>query len=64
MSDENAAARPDLSTPKGFTYVNREQLLRTWGCTCSSPLHGWRPNVGPRCRLCGVVAKIGEVRPW
>ena len=31
-------------------------LLRGAGCTCSPPLLGYRPGVGPRCRLCNRVA--------
>jgi hypothetical protein len=32
-------------------------LLHEAGCTCPSPLLGYKTNVGPRCRLCGTVAK-------
>jgi len=28
--------------------------LRSLGCVCSKPLVGYRPNAGPRCRLCNV----------
>lgn len=37
-----------------------ESLLRSAGCKCKQPLLGYRPNVGPRCRLCNVVAKENE----
>lgn len=30
------------------------QDLRTWGCKCKEPLLGWRPEWGPRCRLCNT----------
>ena len=53
MSDE-------LTTPKGFSYTQRQHLLRLAGCTCKNPLHGWRPSTGPRCRLCGVIADIRD----
>ena len=33
-----------------------EQTVHAAGCTCPQPLLGFRPNVGPRCRLCNVVA--------
>ncbi len=28
--------------------------LRSLGCVCPKPLVGYRPNAGPRCRLCNV----------
>jgi hypothetical protein len=28
--------------------------LRFLGCVCPKPLVGYRPNAGPRCRLCNV----------
>jgi hypothetical protein len=31
--------------------------LRRAGCKCESPLIGYRPGVGIRCRLCDTVAK-------
>lgn len=31
-------------------------LLRRAGCKCNLPLLGYRPKVGPRCRLCNTVA--------
>lgn len=31
-------------------------LLRQAGCICPRPLLGYRPGVGPRCRLCNLVA--------
>ena len=35
--------------------------LRTLGCKCAEPLIGYRPGVGPRCRLCNVEpASSGE----
>lgn len=30
--------------------------LRRAGCKCESPLLGYRPDVGYRCRLCNVVS--------
>lgn len=30
------------------------QDLRSWGCKCKEPLLGWRPEWGPRCRLCNT----------
>jgi hypothetical protein len=49
-----------LTTPKGFSYTQRQHLLRLAGCICTTPLHGWRPSKGPRCRLCGVIADIRD----
>lgn len=36
----------------------KDQLarLRVYGCRCETPLLGWRPGIGPRCRLCNTVA--------
>lgn len=31
-------------------------LLRIAGCVCRVSLLGYRPGVGPRCRLCNTVA--------
>lgn len=31
-------------------------VLRDAGCQCPRPLLGWRPGVGPRCRLCNAIA--------
>lgn len=44
----------------GYSNWEEEQydLLYDAGCRCSSPLLGYRPDVGPRCRLCGTVAHI------
>ena len=36
----------------------RVAALREAGCECEKPLLGWRPNVGPRCRLCNTVAEV------
>ncbi len=47
-------------TPKDWTDEQRTEELRKAGCTCSSPLHGWRPRVGPRCRLCNTVADLNR----
>lgn len=30
------------------------QHVRALGCQCETPLLGYVPNAGPRCRLCGV----------
>lgn len=38
--------------------MNNIDVLRIAGCRCEVPLVGWRPNVGPRCRLCNVVAEV------
>ena len=35
-------------------------LLRKEGCTCGSPLLGFIPGVGPRCRMCGVEVILGK----
>jgi len=40
-----------------------KELLHKFGCTCPDPLLGYRPGVGPRCRLCNTVAKIEENNP-
>ena len=31
--------------------------LNASGCTHKQPLLGWRPDAGPRCRLCDAVAR-------
>jgi hypothetical protein len=31
-------------------------MLRAAGCQCVRPLLGWRPEKGPRCRLCNAEA--------
>ena len=38
----------------------RVALLREAGCDCENPLLGWRPDVGPRCRMCNTVAEIAK----
>jgi len=42
-------------------YELRVALLRKAGCNCERPLLGWRPQVGPRCRLCNTVAEVKDV---
>lgn len=37
-----------------------EDKLRSAGCTCKKPLVGYRPEVGPRCRLCGVTVNMNS----
>lgn len=37
--------------------------LRAAGCKCGRPLIGYRPGVGPRCRLCNVVAGQATAAP-
>ena len=34
--------------------------LREAGCSCPHPLLGFKPGVGPRCRLCNTVAQVEE----
>ncbi len=36
-------------------------VLRLAGCTCDEPLIGYRPGVGPRCRLCNVHASPAAI---
>ncbi len=36
--------------------MRQMDLLRLAGCRCENPLIGYRPDAGPRCRLCNVVA--------
>ncbi len=38
-------------TPEEIEHV---QMVRDAGCKCELPLLGYIPNVGPRCRMCGV----------
>lgn len=41
----------------------RENLwLRRAGCRCQNPLNGFRPGVGPRCRLCNTQASLGMLK--
>jgi hypothetical protein len=35
--------------------------VRALGCKCTSPLLGYRPKTGPRCRLCNVEPPEAEV---
>ncbi len=39
------------------------QHLRELGCTCDTPLVGYSPGYGPRCRLCNVDAAPGGGAP-
>lgn len=45
---------------KHLPLSRQEEMLWLAGCTCDQPLLGWRPNKGPRCRMCNVVA-VGTV---
>lgn len=36
------------------------KLLKEAGCKCNLPLLGYRPNKGPRCRLCNTEAIDNE----
>jgi hypothetical protein len=36
----------------------RLEALREAGCKCPEPLFGWRPQKGPRCRLCNTESSI------
>lgn len=36
--------------------------LRDAGCKCPKPLLGYRPNIGPRCRLCGTIVKDASIK--
>ena len=45
---------PDLLTDEAEALF--VPLLRAAGCQCQRPLLGWRPNKGPRCRLCNTEA--------
>jgi hypothetical protein len=42
-------------------YEKQLELIVKAGCACLNPLLGYRPNVGPRCRLCGTVADISKI---
>lgn len=46
----------------GDVLTDRERQdiadLRKAGCKCLWPLLGYRPYIGPRCRLCNVVADM------
>lgn len=48
-----------------FTDEQRRDvaLLRAAGCTDKWPLLGYRPGVGPRCRLCNREAKEAKLTP-
>lgn len=43
-------------TPENEIDLTRIALLRAAGCRCETPLLGYRPDVGPRCRICNTVA--------
>lgn len=43
-------------TPMSADVLFRMAALREAGCACPLPLLGTRPGVGPRCRLCNVIA--------
>lgn len=50
-------------TAEEVTAATDIKKLRGAGCICPYPLLGYRPGVGPRCRLCNVVATdIVEIR--
>lgn len=44
---------PNCDCVKKYT-----KMLRKFGCKCPKPLLGYRPNVGPRCRLCNTLGKF------
>lgn len=37
-----------------------EEILRMAGCQCKKPLLGFKPNQGPRCRLCNTQSTINR----
>lgn len=51
--------KPELKWPYDTPEKKEKatQLLRDAGCKCEQPLLGYRPGVGPRCRLCNTVAE-------
>ena len=40
----------------GMKDWDQKERLRLAGCRCDPPLLGYRPKVGPRCRLCNTIA--------
>ncbi|HEY1700766.1 MAG TPA: hypothetical protein VGG75_13720 [Trebonia sp.] len=48
--------------PFSIGYASR--LVRAAGCRCERPLLGWRPQAGPRCRLCNATADLPTVLLW
>ena len=52
------AAKNQLASREMAEFIRRwdTAALRDAGCSCRRPLLGFRPNVGPRCRLCNTVA--------
>ena len=51
----HAVVRGDYP-PEEILYLRHTLWLRKAGCRCNQPLLGYRPEVGPRCRLCNTVA--------
>ena len=55
----------DINGDYIIDYLNEQRLndiyvkaLRSAGCKCTKPLLGYRPGVGPRCRLCNTIAEL------
>jgi hypothetical protein len=55
----HGAARNQLASHEMVKFVREwdTHALQKVGCSCKRPLLGYRPGVGPRCRLCNTVAK-------
>jgi len=51
LAGEDEAAQAILE----LIYID---ALHAAGCKDEKPLLGYRPGVGPRCRLCNTVAEI------
>lgn len=47
-----------MAIDDNMSEVEKVRLLHEAGCKYTKPLLGWRPGVGPRCRLCNTVAKV------
>lgn len=56
MTGRAGEVERDMTLYKQMPDVQRIGLLRSAGCSCPTPLLGWRPMVGPRCRLCNTEA--------
>lgn len=60
--EQSGTLSREFSDQPYATMPFSEQNKRLWdaGCRCTTPLLGWRPFVGPRCRLCNITANAWD----
>ena len=54
LPDDMEARTPAPEGEASWIEPALVEHLRSLGCVCPKPLVGYRPNAGPRCRLCNV----------